>query len=143
MMNVKEIEADEAVRRMEPVSAPDAEQEAVTEFSAFLDRVAKSPTNHLPKCVLAGPLGEKMELPASIFYVLERVAEVEPRLSVGRVHGDREVVEVERFGDGALFVEDVGEGERQLCAGEAELAGALVTTGGPSGLAAPGVNVSE
>ena len=83
MMNVKEIEADEAVRRMEPVSAPDAEQEAVTEFSAFLDRVAKSPTNHLPKCVLAGPLGEKMELPASIFYVLERVAEVMGALSAG------------------------------------------------------------
>lgn len=76
MTNINEIEAEEAVRRMGPVSAPDAEQEAVTEFSAFLDRVAKSPTNHFPKCVLAGPLGEKMELPPSIFYVLERVAEV-------------------------------------------------------------------
>lgn len=75
-MNVNELEAEDAVRRMEPVAAPEGEQEAVTEFSAFLDRVAKSPTNHLPTCVLTGPLGEKMELPPSIFYVLERVAEV-------------------------------------------------------------------
>ena len=76
MTNVNQLEPDETVRRMEPVSAPDTEQKAVTELSAFLDRVAKSVENDLPKCVLAGPLGEKMELPPSIFYVLERVAEV-------------------------------------------------------------------
>jgi excisionase family DNA binding protein len=76
MTNVSELDADEAVRRMEPVSAPDAERKAVTELSAFLDRVAKSVETDLPKCVLTGPLGEKMELPPSIFYVLERVAEV-------------------------------------------------------------------
>lgn len=77
MSNVNEIEAaEEAVRRMEPVSAPDTEQQAVTALSAFLDRVAKSPTTDLPKCVLSGPLGENMELPPSVFYVLERVAEV-------------------------------------------------------------------
>lgn len=76
MANVAELEPDTGARPMEPVSAPASEQKAVAELSAFLDKLASEPAARLPKCVLTGPLGEKVELPPSIFYVLEQVAEV-------------------------------------------------------------------
>ena len=35
-----------------------------------------SPRRRAPKCQLLGPNGERLDLPESVFYVLERVAEV-------------------------------------------------------------------
>ena len=63
-------------RALGPVTAPASEEKAVAELSKFLDRVSSDATQNLPLCVLSGPLGEKVELPSSVFYVLERVAEV-------------------------------------------------------------------
>lgn len=76
MTPVSELEPEAAVRRMEPVAAPASEKRAVAELSEFLDRMAHEASHGLPTCLLSGPLGEKVELPPSIFYVLERVAEV-------------------------------------------------------------------
>ena len=66
----------EVSRSLGPVAAPASEEKAVAALSQFLDRVANDPASSLPHCVLSGPLGEKVELPPSVFYVLERVAEV-------------------------------------------------------------------
>lgn len=74
-----EIEKEPTARRMDPVAAPASERKAVAALSAFLDELAHKPTAGMQKCVLTGPLGEKVELPPSIFYVLERVAEVMSR----------------------------------------------------------------
>ena len=66
----------EVGRRLGPVAAPASEEKAMAALSQFLDRVANDTTSNLPQCVLSGPLGEKVELPPSVFYILERVAEV-------------------------------------------------------------------
>ena len=66
----------EAGRSLGPVTAPASEEKAMAKLSEFLERVASDPSSSLPHCLLSGPLGEKVELPASVFYILERVAEV-------------------------------------------------------------------
>ena len=66
----------EVGRRLGPVAAPASEEKAMAALSQFLERGANDTTSHLPQCVLSGPLGEKVELPPSVFYILERVAEV-------------------------------------------------------------------
>lgn len=66
----------ETRRSLGPVAAPASEEQAVAALSQFLDRLASDPTHALPQCILSGPLGEKVELPPSVFYILERVAEV-------------------------------------------------------------------
>lgn len=74
-----EIVKEPAALRMDPVAAPASERKAVAALSAFLDELAHQPNSGTQKCVLSGPLGEKVELPPSVFYVLERVAEVMSR----------------------------------------------------------------
>ncbi len=66
----------EAGRSLGPVAAPASEEKAMAALSQFLDRLASDTTSNMPQCVLSGPLGEKVELPPSVFYILERVAEV-------------------------------------------------------------------
>jgi excisionase family DNA binding protein len=70
----------EQIRRMEPVAPPPGERDAVKTLSHLLDQAAKQADDGRG-CRLIGPLGEQIELPASIFYILERVAEV-------MAHGD-------------------------------------------------------
>ena len=65
----------EQIRRMEPLAPQAGERREVQKLSALLDQAVKQ-MDHGKGCRLVGPLGEEIELPASIFYILERVAEI-------------------------------------------------------------------
>jgi excisionase family DNA binding protein len=67
---------DEQIRRMEPVSAPPEQQAEVAKLSRLLGGLAHSRRTRAPICRLVGPKGEAIALPESVFYVLERVAQV-------------------------------------------------------------------
>jgi excisionase family DNA binding protein len=70
----------EQIRRLEPIVPQADERPEVEKLLALLD--GKGASRHLARpCRLIGPLGEEIELPASIFYILERVVEV-------MAHGD-------------------------------------------------------
>lgn len=64
---------EEQIRRMTPVAAPPEQQEGVR----ALLRVLETPPHG--QCRLVGPSGETIAIPESVFYVLERVAEVMAR----------------------------------------------------------------
>jgi excisionase family DNA binding protein len=66
---------EERIRRMTPVTAPPDQHEQVAALSHLLEQVAHS-RRHTATCRLVGPDGESIPLPESVFYVLERVAEV-------------------------------------------------------------------
>lgn len=63
---------EDQIRRMTPVAAPPEQRPAVAALSRALEDFAR----RVPKCRLVGPAGETIALPESVFYVLERVAEV-------------------------------------------------------------------
>ena len=65
---------EELIRRMTPFAAPPEHQAQVEALSKALEGMAQQP--RVPKCQLVGPKGESIAVPESIFYVLERVAEV-------------------------------------------------------------------
>ena len=67
---------EDQIRRMAPVAAPPEQQAQVVALSKALEGMAHPPRRRAPKCRLVGPNGEAVELPESVFYVLERVAEV-------------------------------------------------------------------
>ena len=60
---------------MTPVSAPPEQRAEVQAVFRLLDGAAHT-RRRAPKCQLLGPEGEAIPIPASVFYVLERVAEV-------------------------------------------------------------------
>ncbi len=64
------------IRRMTPVAAPPEQQAQVAALSRALEGIAHPPKRRGPKCQLIGPDGETLPIPESVFYVLERVAEV-------------------------------------------------------------------
>ena len=66
----------ERIRRMTPVAAPAEEQVQIGVLSKALESMLEARTRHAPKCQLIGPNGQKIPVPQSVFYVLERVAEV-------------------------------------------------------------------
>jgi excisionase family DNA binding protein len=61
---------------MTPVSAPPEQRAEVQALSRLLDSIAHPVRRRPPKCQLVGPRGETIAIPGSVFYVLERVAEV-------------------------------------------------------------------
>jgi excisionase family DNA binding protein len=67
------------IRRMTPVAAPPEQQAQVVALSRALEGMTHPPKRRAPKCQLVGPKGESIPLPESVFYVLERVAEVMAR----------------------------------------------------------------
>jgi excisionase family DNA binding protein len=67
------------IRRMTPVAAPPDQQADVEALFKALEGMSHARSRRRPKCKLVGPRGETIELPESIFYVLERVAEVMAR----------------------------------------------------------------
>lgn len=67
---------EDLIRRMTPVAAPPEQQAQVVALSRALEGMAPAPKRRAPKCQLVGPKGESIALPESVFYVLERVAEV-------------------------------------------------------------------
>lgn len=66
---------EDLIRRMTPVAAPPEQQAQVAALSKALEGMAQ-PRKRAPRCQLVGPKGESIALPESVFYVLERVAEV-------------------------------------------------------------------
>ncbi|MFC7332898.1 helix-turn-helix domain-containing protein [Rhodocista pekingensis] len=73
--------AAEQIRRLEPIAPQEDERSEVRRLSALLDDALKGVAAGTGRCRLVGPLGETVDLPPSVFYVLERVAEV-------MAHGD-------------------------------------------------------
>ena len=65
---------EDLIRSMTPVSAPRDQQSKVSELSRLLH--AAHGARKAPRCQLVGPSGEALEIPESVFYVLERVVEV-------------------------------------------------------------------
>src|SRR3954466_4996737 len=61
---------------MTPVSAPAEQRADVAALSKALEGIAKPRKSRRPKCKLVGPKGETLTVPESVFYVLERVAQV-------------------------------------------------------------------
>lgn len=70
---------EDLIRRMTPVAAPPEQQAQVIALSKALEDMAQEPRKQAPKCQLVGPKGERITIPESVFYVLERVAEVMAR----------------------------------------------------------------
>lgn len=70
---------EDRIRRMTPATAPADQQAQVIELSRALEGMVHPPRRRAPKCKLVGPDGESIPLPESVFYVLERVAEVMAR----------------------------------------------------------------
>ncbi len=66
---------EERIRRMTPVTAPPEQHDAVAALSNLLERVGHA-RRRVAKCRLVGPGGESIPVPESVFFVLERVAEV-------------------------------------------------------------------
>jgi hypothetical protein len=67
---------DHDIRRMTPVAAPPEQQQQLAALSKAVESMVRLPKRRAPKCQLVGPKGESIALPESVFYVLERVAEV-------------------------------------------------------------------
>ena len=83
---------EDLIRRMTPVAAPPDQQAQVVALSRALEGMSHPPKRRAPKCQLVGPTGESIPLPESVFYVLERVAEVMARGdSITVVPVDREM----------------------------------------------------
>lgn len=70
---------EDLIRRMTPVAAPPDQRAEVEALFRGLDTMAHPPKKRAPKCKLVGPKGETLAIPESVFYVLERVAEVMAR----------------------------------------------------------------
>lgn len=67
----------ELSRKIEPVAPAPAELPRVEELSEFLDRAAHE--KMAGTCALIGPAGERIDLPPTVFQVLEQVAELMAR----------------------------------------------------------------
>ena len=70
---------EDQIRRMTPVAAPPEQHAQVVALSRALEDMVHLPKRRAPKCQLVGPKGESISVPESVFYVLERVAEVMAR----------------------------------------------------------------
>ena len=76
MEAARPLSMEDQIRRMTPVAAPPEQQAQVAALSKALEQMVHPPKRRAPKCQLVGPKGESIPLPESVFYVLERVAEV-------------------------------------------------------------------
>ena len=70
---------EDRIRRMTPVAAPSEQQAQVAALSRAIEGMVQTPKRRAPKCQLVGPSGEATSIPESVFYMLERVAEVMAR----------------------------------------------------------------
>lgn len=62
-----------------PIPVPTEERAEVEALFRGLDTMARPPKKRVPKCKLVGPSGETIAIPASVFYVLARVAQIMAR----------------------------------------------------------------
>lgn len=70
---------EDQLRRMTPLAASPEERSQFAALSRALEEMVHLPKHPAPRCRLVGPKGDSIPLPASMFYVLERVAEVMAR----------------------------------------------------------------
>lgn len=70
---------EDRIRRMTPVAAPPEQQAQVAALSRAIEGMVQTPERQAPRCHLVGPSGEATSIPESVFYMLERVAEVMAR----------------------------------------------------------------
>ncbi len=70
---------EDLIRRMTPVAAPPEQRAQVAELSRAMEGMVHPPARQAPMCKLVGPGGESIAIPATIFYVLERIVEVMAR----------------------------------------------------------------
>ena len=70
---------EDRIRRMTPVAAPPEQQAQVAALARAIEGMARTPKRRAPKCQLVGPGGEATSIPETVFYMLERVAEVMAR----------------------------------------------------------------
>ena len=66
---------EQSVRRMNPISALPRERSDVAALRKLLDAAAHV-VPAAPRCELCGPKGERIPLPASVFYLLKQVVDV-------------------------------------------------------------------
>jgi excisionase family DNA binding protein len=67
---------DEQIRRMTPIAAPPEQQGPLAALARTMERIDGRRGADGAGCELVGPGGERIPIPPSAFYVLERVAEV-------------------------------------------------------------------
>lgn len=67
---------DDQLRRMSPVSAPAEQHDDLVAFLKAVARAARPTKSRGPKYRLVGPKGEGVVVPASMFSIIVRVAEV-------------------------------------------------------------------
>jgi excisionase family DNA binding protein len=67
------------IRRMTPVAAPPEQQAEVAAIYRLLGDAVRARRRRPAPCKLVGPSGETIPIPESVFYVLERIAEVMAR----------------------------------------------------------------
>jgi excisionase family DNA binding protein len=70
---VTERSLEDQIRRMTPVAAPPEQRAEIAALFRVLDKTTRRQRR---ACKLVGPSGEAIRIPESVFYVLERVAEV-------------------------------------------------------------------
>ncbi len=76
MKTATKYSTSDQIRRMTPVSAPAQQQAQTAALSSALEKMLTVSERVAPHCHLLGPNGERISVPATIFYLLERVAEV-------------------------------------------------------------------
>ena len=67
---------EDRIRRMMPVAAPPEQRAQVVALARAIEDMVDTPKRRAPTCKLVGPDGATTTIPESVFYVLERVAEV-------------------------------------------------------------------
>src|SRR3990172_9344899 len=70
---------EDRIRRMTPVAAPPEQRPQIAALSRAMGEMVQLPKRRAPQCQLVGPNGQEISIPESVFYVLERVAEVMAR----------------------------------------------------------------
>lgn len=67
---------EDRIRRMTPVAAPPEQLAQIAALARAIQGMIETRQRSAPTCKLIGPDGGTTAIPASVFYVLERVAEV-------------------------------------------------------------------
>lgn len=67
---------EDRIRRMTPVAAPPEQRAQVVALARAIEDMVDTPKRRAPTCKLVGPDGATTTIPESVFYVLDRVAEV-------------------------------------------------------------------
>lgn len=92
------ISTERQIRRMTPVAAPPEQKAQVAALSKLLGGLAHARSKR-PRCELAGPKGERIAIPESVFYVLARVAEVLARGDAVTVVPTEKVITTQQAAD--------------------------------------------